>query len=73
MEHYVLYTDNSQVRGQFKARNLAQARVFVKGNARHLSLWALYRAFVNGQEFHNSTDERYMVEHNDPYWRNRGL
>lgn len=38
-----------------------------------LAHYAIYHNMVNGRNFHNSTDEKFLVEyHNDPYWQNRG-
>ena len=42
--------------------------------ANNLKHWAIYRQYVNGRIFHNSTDPAYLVEHhNDPYWLNNGV
>lgn len=40
--------------------------------AASLREYAIYRDTVHGYPFHNSTDERYLIEHDSPYWRNRG-
>lgn len=33
--------------------------------------WAMYRASLDGVRFHNSTDRRYLIDHDDTYWHNR--
>ena len=41
---------------------------------RTLQRWAIYWERMIWGEFHNSTDERYLVAHwNDHYWLNRGF
>ena len=32
--------------------------------------WAVYKQVHNGREFHNATDQDFLVDHNDSYWFN---
>ena len=38
-----------------------------------LNEYAIYRNMWQGRNFHNATDERFLIEYyNSPYWNNRG-
>lgn len=32
--------------------------------------WAVYFTIFRGEVFHNATDEKFLVDHNDNYWFN---
>jgi len=65
----LLYTDTIRCRGQFTGTE-RQCRAFLARWAGRLDDWALYKAYHQGRPFHNATDERYLIDHDDPFWRN---
>ena len=67
MNVIVLGSTKGGGRTQFEG-SMQRARRFIKAN--NLARWAIYRPYVNGRPFHNATDPDYLIEHNDPYWRN---
>ena len=68
--YIMLYSDRLG-RGQQTGNNLG--RLFLLAKERKARLWAIYHASVKGKQFHNATDKSYLVVHDDPYWRNRGV
>lgn len=44
---------------------------YLRKIAKALRRWAIYRDYVQGRPFHNATDERYLIDHDDLYWHNR--
>lgn len=65
--YVMLYTDKHGVRGQWYGHSPQILALQGEGMIR----WAVYRTTYHGQDFHNSTDKRYLVRHDDPYWHNR--
>ena len=69
MKYYLIYSKN-QVRGS-SAGTLTQLRRRVR--RWEPDRWAIYREYDGvGNKFHSTADERFLVEHDDPSWRNRG-
>jgi len=69
MSCYLMYSVNGCRWG--KHGTLQSLRAFVA--AVHPTSWSIYREWLNGDRFHNSTDARYLVEHNSPYWKRREM
>ena len=55
---------------QMKHANIKILRSY----GRLLQYYSIYKEYHAGVEFHDSTDERFLIEwENEPYWRNRLL
>jgi len=67
--YYVLLYSMDQCRAQ-KTDTYGACMAFVDRWIGRLDNWALYRASYQGKRFHNATDSRYLVTHDDPYWHN---
>ena len=58
-------TSHNNVRVMEKSRNITKLRKFGKG----LKHYAIYHEYRNGKQFHNATDQEFLVEYRrDPYW-----
>lgn len=67
MIYYLMGKTKKQAATGLKG-TLQQCREYGK----HLESYAIYKGFYNGRRFHNTTDERFLVEHkNSAYWINR--
>ena len=61
-------TTHNNVRTASKSASLPALRKY--GAA--LKYYAIYQVHTSKGQFHNATDEHFLVEHhNDPYWINR--
>lgn len=70
----LLYSDHLCCRGMMKGtyRSLVE---WAKKQNPPLQKWAIYRIYIgeSNQRFHNASDLRYLVDHDDDYWHNRGI
>jgi hypothetical protein len=66
----MLYTDRNCIRGSVTGSFPILARIAKDAEFRQ---WAIYWENLIYGNFHNATDERYLVAHNDDYWINRGF
>lgn len=68
-KYCLLGSDKLQCRVISQSNSLQELRNY--GSS--LAHYAIFFNMWQGRNFHNSTDERFLVEyHNDPYWINRG-
>lgn len=66
----LLYTDACNCRAQRRGTYHELVHFAI---ARQAHCWAIYLEYWQGQRFHNATDRDYLVDHDDPYWRRRGV
>ena len=65
----VLYTKDN-MRGMFKGSRNSIIKFLRNVKPER---WAIYRANLNGFNFHNSSDEGFLIDHNDTFWINKGV
>jgi hypothetical protein len=70
----LLYSDHLCCAGMMKG-SYRCLREWVKKQDPPLKRWAIYRIHIgeSDQRFHNSTDLRYLVDHDEDYWHRRGI
>lgn len=67
-KYELIGTTHRGVRVTSKSMSLSKLREY----GATLKYYAIYRMYTSKGQFHNATDEHFLVEHhNDPYWINR--
>ena len=64
--YVMLYTDKQGVRGQWYGHD----PMILSQRGQDMLRWAVYRTSYHGRPFHNATDSKYLVCHDDVYWHN---
>lgn len=68
---YLRYRDSGNCIGSKKG-SYPQLKKFIAKlqAANNVKDWAIYHEYLIHGRFHNTTDRRYLVEHDDSYWHN---